>query len=238
MQNTTLVFSRRILISLGVNSFLLFLLASSVFISGCATAPHPTPKTPVSTTVSSGKGVYHKVAAGETIWRIAKVYGVTIDDIVKSNAIANVSHIEKNQLIFIPGADRAKSIPTEHDLKDTEFSWPIKGKILSFFGETKGLKINRGIDIAGKEGEPLTASRSGKVVFADYLSGQDYTIVLDHLDGYYSVYSQNSKLMVKLDDMVAQGAPIAKIGARRGVPYAHFEIRRKSVADNPMYYLP
>jgi len=212
------------------------ILSCLLWIAGCTTVPPVAPT--AAAVIPQGKGVTHKVHAGETIWRIARTYNVTIEDIIKANNLPNAAHIEKNQLVFIPGADSVKTILLEPGPKDEEFIWPIKGKVISYFGEHRGLRVNKGIDIQAREGECLCASRSGKVVFADYLNGYAYTLILDHSDGFYSVYAQNSKLMVKLDDVIAQGAPIAQVGKNSDPTYLHFEIRKKSKADNPLYYLP
>lgn len=209
--------------------------SSLLWIAGCGTVP---PVPPASAVIPQGKGVTHKVHAGETIWRIARTYNVAIDDIIKANDLPNAAHIKKDQLIFIPGADSVKPILLGPGPKDEEFRWPIKGKVISYFGERKGLKVNKGINIQAREGDCLCASRSGRVVFADYLNGYAYTLILDHLDGFYSVYAQNSKLMVKLNDVIAQGAPIALVGKDNDPAYLHFEIRKRSKADNPLYYLP
>ena len=210
------------------------------WLGGCATVPPQSSQAPIKSvpTAPTVQGIYHKVHAGETIWRIAKTYGVTIDDIIRNNKSLSVNHIEKEQLIFIPGAEHMKSVILDQGPKDSEFVWPIKGKVLCYFGEHKGNRVNKGIDIQASEGEVLRASRSGKVIFADYLHGYDYTLILDHSDGYYSVYTQNSKLMVKLDDFIAQGSPIAQVGKDGQIAFLHFEIRKKATAYNPLYYLP
>ena len=66
--------------------------------------PQPiTGPSPVETTTAKPSGVYHKVVKGETIWRIAQAYGVTIDQIISANNIPNGAVIEKNQLLLIPG---------------------------------------------------------------------------------------------------------------------------------------
>lgn len=223
---TLLIFRKSRLVILGI--FLYFL-------SGCATVEElPSPR------VSPPKaGIYHKIREGETIWRIAKTYNVTVDDIVSSNRIPNVAHIEKNQLLFIPGAKIEKDILTEKELaKSSEFNWPLKGKVLSYFGDQKGIFTNHGIDIAGELGGKVTAARSGKVVFADYLSGYGNTVILDHEDDLYSVYAHNAVLLVKLSDAVSKGDPIAEIGKVNGRSVLHFEIRKRSVPTNPLHYLP
>ena len=216
--------------------YLGFLIFSIFYLSGCATAPPP-----VSHPISSlppKNGVYHKVSPGETLWRIAKTYGITIDELIQKNNIPNGAHIEKDQLLFIPGADHVETVVLDHDFKSNEFIWPLKGKVILYFGDQKGTMVNKGIHIRANEGHQVCASRTGKVVFADYLDGYGYTVILDHADGYYSVYAQNAKLLVKLNDEIIQGQPIAQLGGNGELAFLHFEIRRNAKADNPLYYLP
>lgn len=183
-------------------------------------------------------GVYHKVSNGETLWRIAKIYNVSLNKLIELNNIPDVAQIEKNQLIFIPDATEVKEIAFESGSEDKEFVWPIKGKVVSYFHGRKGNSINKGIDIHAKEGEIVRAARTGKVVFADYLSGYGNTIILDHNDGFYSVYSQNSKLLVKLGELVFKNKEISQLGITNDLAFLHFEIRKDSIEDNPLYYLP
>ena len=63
-------------------------------------------------------------------------------------------------------------------------------------------------------------------------------MILDHADGFYTVYANNAKLLVKVNEYAAKGRPVALIGKREQLAYLHFEIRRNSVEDNPLYYLP
>ena len=75
-------------------------------------------------------------------------------------------------------------------------------------------------------------------IFADHLMGYAYTVIVDHLDGYFSVYSQNIKLLVKLGDFVFKGDELARVGSNGKAPFLYFEIRKNGKADNPLYYLP
>ena len=186
------------------------------------------------------KNTYHKVHRGETLWRISKLYQISIDEIIKANNIPNGAHLEENQLILIPGAKETLEMPAEdkEDPRKEEFAWPMKGRLADYYGDRRGNYINRGIGIEAKEGETVAASRQGKVVFADYLTGYDQTVMIDHLDGYISVYSNNDKLLVKLGDTIYKGDPIALAGKKGNGSYLHFEIRKNAIADNPMYYLP
>ena len=88
------------------------------------------------------------------------------------------------------------------------------------------------------EVQTLASADSGKVVFSDYLAGYAYTVILDHLDGYLSVYSFNSKLMVKLGDVVAKGDQVAMAGKKGDTSILYFQICRHSSPENPLFYLP
>lgn len=224
---------------------------------GCTTVESGVSRSAVS---PSQKGIYHKVQKKETLWRIAKTYQVDIDDIIRSNKIPNGAHLEENQLIFIPGVDSARtvdvpaSISSSYAARSTasssststltmsgpvrdDFGWPVHGRIVRSFGSS-GTYLNRGIAIETIEGQPVLASRQGKVVFADYLAGYYYTVILDHLDGYFTVYGFNSKLAVSLGDIVAKGGKVALAGRKGATPLTYFEIRRNAKAENPLYFLP
>ena len=216
---------------------------SMVFLAGCMTVD-PGMTTSVA---RDQKGVYHKVQKGETLWRIAKTYQIDIDQIIRSNTIPNGAHLEENQLIFISGAEAVKIVAppvtsttttTITGLVKDDFGWPVVGRVVRYFGEQRGSYLNHGIGIETMEGQPVVASRQGKVVFADYLAGYYYTIILDHLDGYFSVYGFNSKLTVNLGDTVAKGAKLALAGKKGNLPLLYFEIRRYAKAENPLYFLP
>lgn len=184
------------------------------------------------------KGVYHKVRTGETLWRIAKTYNVPIQDITRINNIPKTAKIETNQLVFIPGADTVLEIALDTEKAQNEFIWPVKGKVTHYFHQSHEGRINKGINIRVDEGDMVKAARTGRVVFADYLSGYGYTVILDHLDGLYSVYANNSKLLVKLGELVLRNRNIAQVGLKQDLAYLHFQIRKKSKEDNPLYYLP
>lgn len=206
-------------------------LALMFLFSGCAT----TGEIPTSGVTSEKKAAYYKLQKGETLWRVAQANGVSIDDIIALNHIPNAALVEEGQLILIPGAESKKNIsPEKIEADHGEFVWPLKGRMVEYFGERRGLVSNKGIGIAAREGARVLASRKGQVVFADYLSGYAYTVILDHSDGYFSVYSQNAKLLVSLGAQVSQGEPVAELG-RKGI--LHFEIRRNSLAENPLHYL-
>lgn len=218
----------------------LYIIGCVVLFSGCASMDTERGIVTNNIIVPEAKGgVYHKVLANHTLWRIAKTYNVSINDIIRANSIPNAAKIEQNQLIFIPGAKKVREIKIESGDEKKEFVWPVEGKVIKYFKENSGQKISKGIDIQVRSGQKVNAARSGKVVFADYLCGHNQMVILDHEDGFYSVYSQNAKLLVKLGDYIFKSAPISIVDADQGqLAYLHFEIRKKSIEDNPLYYLP
>ncbi|HOW36007.1 MAG TPA: LysM peptidoglycan-binding domain-containing M23 family metallopeptidase [Candidatus Omnitrophota bacterium] len=219
------------------NILSLFLAAAMVQLYGCAAVEYKT----LPEAVEPPQGIYHKVQPKETLWRIAKMYNVDIEDLIRYNNIPNAARIEKDQLIFIPGAKQsrgAEPATTVGAARGNDFDWPVKGDVALYFGEQRDGSMNNGVDIRTSAGEPVRASRDGKVVFADYLGGYGQTIILDHADGYFTVYAQNANLTVKLGDSVAQGALIARVGERAPKASLHFEVRKGSQAVNPLYYLP
>jgi len=183
-------------------------------------------------------GIYHKVNQGETLWRIAQTYHVSLRDIITTNHIPDVGRIEENQLIFIPGSMTTKKVVIEISDSIDGFIWPLRGKIIKYFNARNGGYRNNGIDIKASEGETVKASRSGQVIFADQLSGYGYTVIIEHADGYQTVYAHNGQLLVKLDERIRQGSPVANVGRVNNETYLHFEIRRGTIEDNPLFYLP
>ena len=212
-------------------------------ITGCSTTHKKEPVTapsrvvPVAATAEKPIGIYHKVSKQESLWRIAKTYGVSLESIVKANNIPNAAVIEENQLVFVPGALQVQKIVVP-DIKPDEFAWPVKGRVISFFNDVKGQGTNRGIDIMAAQGEAVLAAREGEVVLPEYLNGYGYTVILDHLDGFYSVYARQSDVVVKAGETVAKGAALGRLAQSGRVAFLHFEVRKMDQPNNPLYYLP
>lgn len=209
---------------------------SCVFLAGCATVTS-LPRLPRED-VSPRTGLYHRVRDGETIWRLAKAYGVSERDILAANQIPDGSKIEKGRLIFIPGATRARDIVVDTPRTRERFVWPVQGKILRRFRQYYRGRRNLGIDIGVQEGTLVRAARTGRVVLSDYVPGYGYTVILDHANDVYSVYAHNARLLVKTGQLVLKNTEIARVGRSTDGAYLHFQIHRRGVFDNPLRYLP
>ena len=115
--------------------------------------------------------------------------------------------------------------------------WPVKGKILSRFGSLrKGGKLKwHGVTIAAKSGVEVKAVTTGKVVFADWFRNMGLLIILDHGEGYMSLYGHNERLLKKPGDWVLAGESIARVGdsGGQGKSALYFEIRQAGSPVNP-----
>ena len=140
----------------------------------------------------------------------------------------------------------AKSEPKPADAKslekpvvagdDVDWIWPASGKLIAPFAEGG----SKGVDIAGKAGDPVLAAASGVVSYAGAgLRGYGNLVVLRHNATYLSVYAHNSKILVKEKQSVTKGQKIAEIGSTDSdSPRLHFEIRRQGKPADPQKFLP
>jgi lipoprotein NlpD len=118
-----------------------------------------------------------------------------------------------------------------------DWLWPTSGKIVTGFSDTANLK---GIDIAGKAGQPIFASAAGKVVYAGTgLRGYGKLVIVKHNNTYLSAYAHNRDLLVKEGQQVTRGQKIAEMGNTDSDEVKlHFEIRKLGKPVDPLKYLP
>jgi lipoprotein NlpD len=126
--------------------------------------------------------------------------------------------------------------PSEAAAAGIDWAWPVGGAIIERFDESR----NKGIDIAGKTGDPVLASADGKVVYVgNGLRGYGNLVIVKHNDDFISAYAHNNKLLVQLHELVKRGQKIAEMGSSDADrPKLHFEIRREGKPDDPLKYLP
>ena len=115
--------------------------------------------------------------------------------------------------------------------------WPTAGKLIAGYSDTASLK---GIDIAGKAGQPVVASAAGKVVYSGSgLRGYGKLIIVKHNTTYLSAYAHNREILVKEGQQVAKGQKISEMGDTDADQVKlHFEIRRLGKPVDPVKYLP
>lgn len=136
-------------------------------------------------------------------------------------------------------ADSSESLPRQTQMvSDIEWRWPHVGTVLAEFS-TAG-KVNKGIDIAGKSGDPVKAAASGNIVYAGSgLLGYGNLIIINHNEHYLSAYAHNRRILVAEGDSVKAGQTIAELGSTgTDSDKLHFEIRKNGNPVNPLPYLP
>jgi septal ring factor EnvC (AmiA/AmiB activator) len=122
--------------------------------------------------------------------------------------------------------------------------WPVEGKVVSYFGRQKHPTFDtfvnkKGIEIQAKEGSPIHSVSSGKVVYADWLKGYGLVVIVDHTNGFYSLYAHASKILVAEGTSVTNGQVIGETGetgvTEEGALY--FELRKGTTPIDPLKWL-
>jgi len=211
---------------------------------------------------NAGKPGYYSVRSGDTLTKIALEHGQAWRDIAKWNGLDNPNVIEVDQVLRVvppsmDAANRAAAKPVTAASASTTatanapvaapataatnddnlvFAWPHPGQVLSGFDETK----NKGLDFAGKAGDPVLAAADGKVVYAGSgLRGYGNLVILKHNNTYLTAYAHNQTLLVKEDQTVQKGQRIAEMGSSDADRVKlHFEIRKQGKPVDPAKLLP
>jgi lipoprotein NlpD len=131
-----------------------------------------------------------------------------------------------------PVAAPAAVAPTD----DMAWIWPNNGKIIGTFSEG----ASKGVDIAGKAGDPVLAAGEGKVVYSGTgLRGYGKLVIVKHNSTYLSAYAHNQNVLVKEGQSVSKGQKIAEMGNTDADQVKlHFEVRRQGKPVDPLKYLP
>ncbi|WKE65477.1 peptidoglycan DD-metalloendopeptidase family protein [Gallaecimonas kandeliae] len=120
--------------------------------------------------------------------------------------------------------------------REGQLAWPVKGSVQALFGKRRAAGIDwKGVIINAPGGSKVRALAGGTVVYADWVRGFGLLMVVQHKDGYMSLYGQNQALLKGVGDPVAAGEPIALVGNSGGQnePGLYFEIRHEGQAVNP-----
>jgi len=187
-----------------------------VLVSGCATTAGPQ-RGEFQHAIPLVQGSYHQVRSGETLWGIAHAFGIDVQTLTSVNGLSDATQLAVGQRLFVP-------LPSQ----TTHFLWPVRGSL----GRAR---TSRGLAISAPSGSVVRASRAGYVVVAArHLSGWGQTLVLDHLDGYLTVYAGMGQLLVQAGSHVLQGMPVGTMAERP----LHFEIRLGVTPKNTLALLP
>jgi lipoprotein NlpD len=214
---------------------------------------------------NAGKPGFYTVQRGDSLTRIGLDHGQSWRDLARWNNINNPDVIEVGQVVRVspPGSavdsagvvvrpvaanapSNAQQTPANPPAKpvtpataaaaeDLAFAWPANGNVIAGFDEAK----NKGLDIAGKAGDPVMAAADGQVVYAGAgLRGYGNLVILKHNNTYLTAYAHNQKLLVKEDQRVRRGEKIAEMGnSDADRVKLHFEVRRQGKPVDPAKFL-
>ena len=194
-------------------------------------------------------GVYHQVGGDDTIAGIASTYKVDpqviisyeLNELDPENPI-----IQPGQWLVVPGGTKpyvprtvmaySGEVPEGATQGSGIFGWPTSGTITQgYWGAHPGL------DIAGWQGAPIAAADSGHVIAAGWDdTGYGYFVVIDHGNGFQTLYAHLQAYYVDAGVDVGKGETIAEMGSTGNStgPHLHFEIRQGTVQRNPYGFLP
>jgi septal ring factor EnvC (AmiA/AmiB activator) len=123
-------------------------------------------------------------------------------------------------------------------------SWPVKGKIISFFGpyrdeKFKVMNFRSGIDIQAERGEPIRSICAGLMIYASWFKGFGNMMIIDHGDHYYTVYAHLEEIFKVKGDRVEKGEVIATVGDSGSLmgPALHFEVRHHGKPVDPLKWI-
>jgi lipoprotein NlpD len=209
---------------------------------------------------------YYRVKRGDTLIRIALDQGQSYRDIVRWNNLTDPNLIEVDQLLLVrppanamtvkpltsaaatpapqrmaeqrtapPPEPKIEAVKPDAPPPGIRLSWPAKGKVVEDFMDGK----NKGIDIAGKLGDPIQAAGDGRVVYAgNSLRGYGNLVIVKHDNTYLTAYAHNRNLLVKEGDAVRKGQTIAEMGdTDANSVRLHFELRVNGKPVDPLPFL-
>ena len=122
-----------------------------------------------------------------------------------------------------------------------KLTWPVAGTLLHDFGQPRvggSIKWN-GVVLAAPRGREVRAVYHGRIAFADWLAGMGLLVIVDHGDGYMTLYGYNETILKNTGDWVAPGDVIATVGDSGGQSQAslYFELRRGKQPVNPRHWV-
>ena len=205
-------------------------------------------------------GIYHPVQKGQTLYAIAKAYGVSVEELQQSNGIQDPSELDVGHHLWIPDADRivyvaptvpgVSKFPVPQKKKSIakgktaaakkRLMWPVRGGVLTSRFGTRNGKNHHGIDIGARRGTPIRAAEGGTVKFSGWgPTGYGLMVIIKHSGHLTTVYAHNSRNLVKEGSKVKRGQMIARVGktGRASGPHVHFEVRNDTHAKNPLLYI-
>lgn len=194
--------------------------------------------------VPSVDGLFYTIAKGDSIQSVAKKYAVSVEDILDVNDLEKETLIA-GQKLFIPGAKLDRTA-LRNAMGDTFInplkvsSWRLTSRCGWRADPFTGVKqYHPGIDMAISQGTPIYAALSGKVVACGWSNVYGNYVIIDHQNGYQSLYGHMSKKLCTINQEVATGARIGLVGSTgySTGPHLHFTVYKNGKVVDPLTLL-
>lgn len=192
-------------------------------------------------TVPNASGLKYRVRRGDSLSGLAKRFGVALNELLDWNALDS-SLIHPGQELFIPNA-RLSEMELNR-VFGRLFILPASGRISSRFGVrvdplTGVSRFHNGIDLAGPIGTPVAAAMSGKVVMIGFNPNFGRYIILNHPEGFQTLYGHLDSFLVRKGQRVKQGESIGLMGnsGYSTGSHLHFSIFYRGEPVDPFRYL-
>ncbi len=192
-------------------------------------------------------GIVHKVASGETIYSIAKKYNTNAQNILNFpfNSFEDLDtfSLVAGQTLYVPDGTIEPEKPAYKFVAtiqagvqgSSNFVWPTSGGVTQYY-----VWYHQALDIANSSVPPVIAADSGTVVYAGCLNwGYGCHVIIDHGNGYQTLYGHLSSYSVEAGESVGQASQIGMMGStgRSTGTHLHFEVRSGGVLLNPLNFL-
>ncbi|HEX9780288.1 MAG TPA: LysM peptidoglycan-binding domain-containing M23 family metallopeptidase [bacterium] len=172
------------------------IVAAGALLAGCA-AHRPLAVETAPVMPEHPAGTYHTLQAGETLWRLGRAFGVDAVTLGRANRVGDPGHVAAGMRLFIP-------LPRE----TAHFLWPAHGRL-------ERAQSGAILFIRAADGTEVRASRTGRVAaITPDVADAGATIILDHLDGYHSLYAGLRRLFVAPGTFVKQGTALGDVDGR------------------------
>lgn len=232
---------------------IMLLLSAGLLLVGCSGSK--------SSDAGTSSGSVYTVKRGDTLYRISRATGTSVQEIARLNGISPPYTIEIGQKLKIGGGAKSTTASRKATTKSTKktavvtpssavpqsswppvgqrcWRWPASGKVIAPYSTADG--GNKGIDIAAARGTPVYASGAGKVVYVgNQLRGYGNLVMIKHSEDYITAYAHNETILVNNGQSVKAGQKIATMGSTDAASVRlHFQIRYRATAIDPLRYLP
>ena len=193
--------------------------------------------------IPSTDGLVYKVQAGDSLNSLSVKYQVSVEEILDANDLSS-ENLSKGAELFIPGAKMEMS--QLRKAMGELFSYPIKAawRLTSRFGPRQdpftGVASNHtGIDMACPTGTPIRAAMSGKVAYVGWSNVFGNYVIINHGNGYQTLYGHMTQALVKKGQNVDQSTKIGLVGSTgySTGPHLHFTVYKNGNLVDPMTLL-